>query len=294
MIKKIINTILIVTLGLTFVFSGVTKYLSIDIYEILLVKQGLSSWELTRFVSRLIIAFEITLGLLLLFHYRTKFLLKASLIILAVMSAFLGIQIVLGVQPENCFCFGDTLELNNTESILKNGILIFIAFIAFKGGPLFEIHKWGKWIVIGSSFFIVLTTVVILYPPINIYEEFSIDDFKRGDEFPKVSELPGDVYEGKVILAFLSPTCKHCELVAMKLAIIDEKVPYKIYPIFGFAESKIEGFKEKTGLKTESIIINKQDFLKFTKGVFPQIYLLENGKVESIFNKRLFMEAKLK
>ena len=293
MFKKAIITIITLLIGLTFIVSGITKYQSLDIYEIMLVKQGLSSWQIVRFVSRIIIAFEIALGLLIVFHYKIKFMMKATIVLLSTLTLFLGLQILLGVEPENCFCFGEHIQLNNLESIFKNSMLILMSVISLKNNKLIPFDRWKKGVVISSTFLIILTSVIILYPPINIYEEFSIDDFKSGDTFPQIEEFPGEIYKDKVILAFMSPKCRHCELVAMKLGIINNNVPYKIYSVFGFAEDKIPSFVEKTGLNTSTLVINKKDFLKFTKGVFPQVYILEDGKVKSIENKRLFMEKKL-
>lgn len=293
MIKKYFISLLIIVLGGFFLFSAITKYQVIDIYEISLVKQSLADWSYVRFTSRLIIGFEIALGILLILHYRVKFLLKSTLIILSAFTVLLASQIILDTELENCFCFGEAIQLNNTESILKNAFLALITVIALKSTPLFTIKKWNKILIILGVFVLSTIGVSILYPPINIYDEYNIDTFKPNDDFPVVDSLPNQVYEGKVILAFLSSTCPHCEQAALKLAIIEKESNFKVYPVFGFGKTKIDDFMIKTELKSPYIMMDKKDFLKFTKGVFPQIYLLNNGKVKEILNKRRFIEKKL-
>jgi hypothetical protein len=293
--KKISISLLIILLGASFIFSGITKFLVINVYEIMLVKQHLATWESMRFVSRLIIAFEIALGTLLIAHYRLSFLLKITLYLLLVFSIFLGLQILLGAELENCFCFGETWQLSSSQSLLKNALLILVSIVAFKNQPYIRFERFKKWQMIGGVFFISLTSVVILHPPINIYEEFSIDTFSVGDVFPSVEELPKEVYKGKSIILFLSATCSHCEQVALKSSILEKQnnLDYTLYPVFGLGMEGVDEFRKKTDLQTTPIFINKRDFLKFTKGVFPQVYILENGNIKSILNKREFLEKKL-
>lgn len=295
MVKKGIISLLIILLGGTFIFSGITKYLSIDIYEISLVEQHLASWSNARFFSRLIIGFEIALGVLLILHYRLKFILKTTIVLLCVFSVLLGLQILFGTELENCFCFGETFQLNNTESIFKNGILLLIAFLALKNEALFEIKKWNSIIISLTVFILSTSTICILYPPISIYEEYNLDTFKDGDDFPVLDSLPQDVYKGDVILAFMSSTCPHCKQAGMKLALEEKKEnqKYKIYPVFGFGKKKIKYFMDATEIQSEPIMILKNDFLKLTKGRFPQIYFLKDGKVVEILNKTNFMNKEL-
>lgn len=295
MLKKIITSILIVFLGGTFIFSGITKYLSIDVYEISLVEQHLSTWSTARFISRLIIGFEIALGILLISHYRLKIILKTTILLLCFFSVLLGLQIIMGTELENCFCFGETFQLNNTESIFKNGVLLLITFITLKSEALFSIRKWNSVIVSFSILILSISVISILYPPINIYEEYNIDTFKAGDDFPLLDTLPPEIYEGDVILAFMSSTCPHCKQAGLKIALEEKKEnqKYRMHAVFGFGKKKIKRFMEATEIKSPYLTIRKNDFLKLTKGAFPQIYILKDGKVQEILNKTDFMKKEL-
>ena len=85
--------------------------------------------------------------------------------------------------------------------------------------------------------------------------------------------------------------------------INDNKIPsdesmqcsndYKIYPVFGFGKNKVESFMNNTELKSKYSYIPKKDFLRLTQGVFPQVYILEDGRIMSIMNKRIFLKENL-
>ena len=293
-LQKALSSFLIFIIGSVYIFSGITKYNSVDIYEISLVEQGLANWNYTRFLARAIIGFEIGLGVLLLLHYQVKKTLKINILLLSFFSIILGIQIITGTELENCFCFGEKFELSNSESIFKNAILILFSILALKLDSLFEIKKWKYAIVFSSIIILSITSVCILYPPLNIYGEFNVDTFKSGDEFPKIDSLPESVYKEPTILALLSPTCTHCYQAALKLSIMEKKgSKYNIVPVFGLGMDKIDVFLTESELQSKWYNIDKKNFLQLTKGRFPQIYVLEEGKVKEILNKRKFIEKNL-
>lgn len=294
MIKRVGVSTIVFLIGIVYVYSAISKYQVLDIYEISLVEQKIAGWSYTRFLARLIIGFELALGLLLIFHYRLKTLLKINIVILSIFSLLLAIQILLGTELENCFCFGENFQLTNTESILKNGILIIFSILALKFDSVFEIKKGHFLLITFSTFLLTTSTICILYPPINIYEEFNIDTFKTGDEFPKLDSLPNSIYRSPTILALLSPKCGHCYQAALKLSILEKtNTKYEIVPVFGFGRENIDEFILETKVSSKWYMIDKKDFLKLTKGRFPQIYILENGKIVEVLNKRKFIEKNL-
>lgn len=264
-------------------------------YEIMLVKQHLASWNTARFIARLIIAFEIAMGILLLAHFRTKAMMKLSIVVIAVLSAFLGLQIVMSTELENCYCFGETLQLSNTESLIKNAVMLLMTIVALRLGTVWNWSKFGLTIVGISMYALTALTISILNPPINIYEEFSIDTFNIGDDFPRIDSLDQSVYEGEVILGFFSPTCVHCKQAAMKMQVINEQESskYQTIAVFGFGKKRIKGFMHVSKLTSEVAMIDKREFLKLTKGVFPQIYHLKDGKIQNIWNKQQFIKENL-
>ena len=290
--KKTALLLLSILLGTFFVWSTYVKIESIDIYEISLVKQGLSSWNMSRFISRIFLAVEFTIGLLLIFQYRLKRItLPVTIGFIIFLTLFLVGRLFFIGNEADCGCFGDAINFSTLESIGKNMILFLVSFALFKSNDIFEFQKWNFKKVLAISFILVLTSIIIYQPPINIYEEFSIDNFKKGEAFPDIEDLPNEVYNGKSIVAFLSPNCVHCKHAAIKLKVLsDMDSHYNIYPVFGFGKSDIESFMDDVDLQTPYIIIPKKPFLQMTQGSFPQIYVLEESKIKMILNKREFLE----
>lgn len=292
MFKKIIYLLLTILLGSFFIWSTYVKIESIDIYEISLVKQGLSTWNMSRFISRIFLAIELTIGVLLIFQYRLKKVtLPITIGFIIFLTLFLVGRLVFVGNEADCGCFGDFVKFSTLESIGKNMVLFLISFGLYKSTSLIEIEKLDYKKTLVTCFVLLLTSIIIYQPPINIYEEFSIDNFKKNDDFPLLANLSDDAYKGKSIVAFLSPNCGHCKHAAIKLKVLfDNKSEYNIYPVFGFGNDIIQSFMDDIGLKTTYTIIPKASFLQMTQGVFPQLYIVENGKIKAILNKREFLE----
>ena len=294
-IKQITSLIITVLIGLFFIWSAYVKLISIDFYEITLVKQGLASWGYSRFISRIFLAIETTIGLLLIFQYRLKKItIPISFSFITLLTLFLLGRLLFVGNEDDCGCFGEAIKFTTVESLIKNIALLLLLFILWKNNVYISLNKWDYKKVVLSLFIVCTTSIVIYHPPVNIYKEFSVDGFKVADKFPIIDSLPSQAYEGKSIIALLSPTCKHCKHVAMKLKVMrDNNTDYKIYPVFGFGKSKIKYFMDKAEYKAEHYIIPKNDFLRLTQGAFPQVYILEDGKIKSILNKRRFLQENI-
>lgn len=291
-IQYVLSFIVTFALGVFFIWSAVVKLNAIDIYEITLVKQGLASWNLSRFIARLFLALEMLLGVLLVFQYRLKkIVLPVTIGFVLFLTFFLVGRLLLVGNEDDCGCFGEALKFSTIESIIKNVSIIVLTYILWKNKNAINFQKWNYKVTLVLVYTIALISIVIYDPPINIYEEFSIDNFNKGDVFPDIAHLPEDALKGKSIIALFSPTCGHCKNAALKLQVMEQKgTKYKIYPLFGFGKDKIEDFILEVNLESPYYFIDKRDFLRLTQGVFPQIYIIEEGKITSILNKRKFLE----
>lgn len=291
-IQYVLSFIVTFALGVFFIWSTVVKLSAIDIYEITLVKQGLASWNLSRFIARLFLALEMLIGLLLVFQYRLKKVtLPFTIGFVVFLTFFLIGRLVLVGNEDDCGCFGEALKFSTVESIIKNIAIIVLAYVIWRNKNAVNFQKWNYKLTLTLVYTITLVSIVIYDPPINIYEEFSIDNFKQGDAFPEISNLPDNALKGKSIIALFSPTCGHCKNAALKLQVMEQKgTKYKIYPLFGFGKDRIEDFMLEVNLESSYYFIDKRDFLRLTQGVFPQIYILEEGRITSILNKRKFLE----
>lgn len=73
---------------------------------------------------------EFSLGVCLLFGLNRKFVPKVTLVLMAVMT-LLTVWIALFNPVEDCGCFGDALILTNTETLLKNVVLLACAALVW-------------------------------------------------------------------------------------------------------------------------------------------------------------------
>ena len=126
---SMVNSLSSKLVGCVFIIAAVLKLISIDEFEIYIYSFDILSFLLTTFVSRIIIVGEFILGLFLILKINYKFIWKTSLIILILFTLFL-IYAAIFREDSNCHCFGDLVELNPLESIIKNLILILLLLLS--------------------------------------------------------------------------------------------------------------------------------------------------------------------
>jgi len=128
MIKKIVFSVLSILLGLVFILSGLTKLYPIELFELTFIDLGVGTWKTAPFISRLFIAMEFFLGIMLIFNIRLKkFTLKATLGLIIAFTIYLFIQMYFEGNKGNCKCFGNFLVMTPLESIIKNLAMIAVA-----------------------------------------------------------------------------------------------------------------------------------------------------------------------
>ena len=123
--SKLIN----IGIGGVFIIAAILKLISIDEFEIYIYSFNIFSFLLTTFVSRIIIIGEFILGLFLILKINYRFVWKTSLIILILFTLFLT-YVAIFRRDSNCHCFGELIELNPLESIVKNLILILLLLLS--------------------------------------------------------------------------------------------------------------------------------------------------------------------
>ena len=254
--SKFIN----IGIGSVFIIAAILKLISIDEFEIYIYSFNILSFLLTTFVSRIIIAAEFALGLLLILNINCKFITRVTLIVLAAFTLFL-IYTAIFRQDSNCHCFGELIQLNPMQSIIKN--LVMIALLVIGQQTLVPEPVEGKNIgtstssvtetvqspklkaqspkskVLSSSFLVLL--VFIISPPDSIYkmiystekEVSSIDLYGSFDEVVKIDFKEDEIAldsisafemnEETQLIAIVSSGCKYCRLGLKKLSLIMKK-----------------------------------------------------------------------
>jgi len=154
--KKNIAYILRGVVAVLFLVSAVAKlydspYRAITTFEMKqLVPMGFSE-GVAQILSRLLIGVEFALGFLILQpHFLRKVVIPATIALLAVFIAQLGIEIGLNGNAGNCGCFGELLPMTPIEAIVKNIIAIGLLagiLILLKGVP----DKRNPWVLVGVT-----------------------------------------------------------------------------------------------------------------------------------------------
>lgn len=298
--KKIIPTIIRIFIGLVFVASAVTKYISIEAFDMFVFEHELFSWNLTNFLTRILISCEACLGLMLIFGIYPKlsrWLTVGSL-------AFFTIYILLKpfffeVNSENCHCFGEVLILSDSQTLIKNVVLLLLSIALFfdKGWKI----KYAKYILIASFIAPLATTFIIRPPDVIVHAiygkeiELNMESFDMLVNMDKVQDMK--VSEGKKVLCLYSTTCKHCKRTAIKLDIIIKRHNLdknNFAVLFWGKEENIDVFYKETGVQLLST--NKVPpllFLSATKGRQPIIVLMDNGKIVDLYKSTNVNEQKI-
>lgn len=296
--------------GGVFIIAAILKLISIDEFEIYIYSFNIFSFLLTTFVSRIIIIGEFILGLFLILKINYRFVWKTSLIILILFTLFLT-YVAIFRRDSNCHCFGELIELNPLESIVKNLILILLLLLSQQSAV--SGHR-PKFLVLSSSF-LVLIVVFIISPPDSIYkmiystekEVSSIDLHESFDEVVKIDFKEDEIafdsissfdVKEKQLIAVVSSGCKYCKLGLKKLSLMMKNggiSPDDVDIFIWGSPDGIIDFRSET--MTEDVDywhIMPNDAIRITYGRFPIFIMMENKNIIKIGDFRDLDDAFVK
>lgn len=254
------------------------KILSIDHFEIYLYSLNLFNVDLSSILARFVIGTELFLGIGLLFHLYSKQIWSVTLTVLIGFSLFLVYLICIG-ETENCHCFGNSIQLSPSESLIKNIVLcLLMLFIKPSENKHYKYQKGLLFVVISVAF---ILPFIISPPDCFFPSDTSTEDVDRA----LLNKILVDNHIGndKKLIAFFGAGCKYCKLTAQKIntlkmnAEIDDK---NIQYVFWGEKEHVNSFMEKT--KSQLIpysIMDADEFLTFTHGRMPVILLMDNDSL---------------
>ena len=123
-----------ILLGIFFLVSAIAKLVDIDRFEVYIFSYNILSLNLSFLVARLVIIFEIIVGIGLIANVYNKLIDTCTLIMLIGFTLLMGYASLIG-RNDSCQCMGSLLEINPTHSILKNAILILLLLFASGARP---------------------------------------------------------------------------------------------------------------------------------------------------------------
>ena len=289
-----VNSLSSKLVGSVFIIAAILKLISIDEFEIYIYSFNIFSFLLTTFVSRIIIIGEFILGLFLILKINYKFTWRISLLTLTLFTLFLTYTAIFR-QDANCHCFGELIELNPLQSIVKNVVMMALLVVAELQRRKVAESQSCRVAKVKSlkSLLIVTCTLLIVFvisPPDSIYkmlystekEVSSIDLYESFDEITKIDFKEDELIFDSIsdfntkenqLIVIVSSGCKYCKLGMKKLSLMMKKEELSAENIDVFIWGSPEGivnFRKETMTEDYDywhIMPNKA--IEITYGRFP-------------------------
>jgi len=190
-----------IIVAVTFIFSGFvkaidpigTQYKLQDYLGAIGMAGILPNWTLLA-VAVFLAAIEFCIGIFLLFAIQRRLISKLTVAFMAFMT-MVTVWIVVADPVKDCGCFGDALHLTNTETLIKNIVLLVCSLIImYRPLAMFRfVSKSNQWIVTNYTivFILVSSGLSLYYLPIFDFRPYHIGvNIPRGMEIPKGAKLP--------------------------------------------------------------------------------------------------------
>jgi uncharacterized membrane protein YphA (DoxX/SURF4 family) len=299
-LKSLPVVLLRISLGLVLIFSGFIKLYPIEPFELNFIDIGIANWFIAPFMARGIIALEIFLGIMLVVNFYTKKIVLPSVAVLLIFFiGYLIFAIIKEGNQGNCGCFGTYLEMTPLESIIKNVVILAIAFIVYKFG------KEYQWKYISTTTYALAAATImlpfILNPP-DLMASTQAEITNTGYEFETkylgeytFSGSKPDFSKGNHIVAFFLTTCPHCKSTALKLSILKRKSELPpVYAVIAGKEKYLQKFIEESKWNLPYYYYTNKDLMKLSGTEFPAIFYIKDGKVQAKWNNLSMNEEEIK
>jgi uncharacterized membrane protein YphA (DoxX/SURF4 family) len=284
--NKYLSTILRILAGLIFTTSATLKFMSIDAFDLYLFEHNLFSVPLTETITRLLIALEAIIGILLICNIYTRYVLYIALTTLSIFTIYLILLPALfDIDTTNCHCFGEKIILTRVESIIKNLIIIIsLLFVS----PRSSIRKKWHLTFTTTTCIIILTVAAVIKAPGYLYTIVHKEKIKINiplyQQALKNSGKQKNFTHGKQIICMYSVHCKYCKKAALKLHLIlkNNNLPNNTKAIFwsSASDSDIQNFFSPKNLPPlEHTSFRVDTFLSITNGIMPIFLFSDNGTI---------------
>ena len=296
---RIVVSLLFLVSAYAKVYHEPSAYFSITTFEAKqLVPLGFSS-EISSYLSRILIALEFSIGILILLpFYLKRVVIPLTVFILAAFCIHLAIQIYLTGNSGNCGCFGTLLPMSPLEAILKNVFAIGLLVILNRLVPKDRSKKVE--IFYGFTVYLFFFAGIMVLIPIKSSNNITIgsndyliqeDSIQKGPKQIKseFSQTLPFADKGRLILCFFAPGCDHCKAAVRSIDSLSKKVKNfpKVEIVFMDEEvDKIPEFFDYAGSKYNYIVLDISTFydvLTWERDT-PGIFYMWNGNILKEFN----------
>jgi thiol-disulfide isomerase/thioredoxin len=286
-----------VLLGLVFIVSAILKVVDMDRFEIYVYSYHFFSLNASFIVARLAIILELVLGIGLISHCLHKLMWWGSMAMLVGYSLLLIYALRLG-RTDSCHCFGDFLQLDPKQSLVKNGVLLVLFLLVYK------MDSWRtpfRWLILIIAIMASSIGVFVASPPDNMANTDPAHNLQVELFEEMLDEAPLDslhLDEGKQIVCFFSTGCEYCQTAARKLSLMQQFHGFpreRITYLFMGDEAEVARFYELSESdRYREVIYPDARMLKVVKGNLPTIVFMENGEVVKECGLRDMQEDEMK
>ena len=288
-----------VLLGLVFIVSAILKVVDMDRFEIYVYSYHFFSLNFSFLAARATIILELVLGIGLISNSLHKLYWWGSMAMLLSYTLLLIYALAIG-RSDSCHCFGDYLQLNPKQSLLKNGFLMLLFLLIYR---MKERETPFRWLLLCLAIMVSTIGVFVVSPPDNYTQNYNSDQNLQVELFDEaLNEAPLDALnlrEGKKIICFFSTSCEYCQMAAQKLSLMQQFYgfpPENIFFVFMGTEKGVAEFYEKSESVAYSYLLYDDvvKLLKINNGNFPTIVFMDNGEVVHEYGFRNMREEEIK
>ena len=293
------KSVLKVLLGLVFIVSAVLKLIDMDSFEIYIYSYHFFSLNASFIVARLAIILELVLGIGLVSHTLHKMYWWGSMAMLGGYTLLLIYALTLG-RTDSCHCFGDFLQLDPKQSLIKNAVLMLFFLLIYK------MESWKtpfRWLILILAVMASSIAVFVISPPDNLTSNADPEQNLQVELFDAMlDDAPLDslnLHMGKQVVCFFSTSCDYCQMAAHKLSLMQQFYGFpkeNITYLFMGNEEGVASFYEQSesAWYRDMLYPDVARMLKAINGNFPVIVFLEDGEVVHEYGFRNMNEAEIK
>ena len=293
------KSVLKVLLGLVFIVSAVLKLIDMDSFEIYIYSYHFFSLNASFIVARLAIILELVLGIGLVSHTLHKMYWWGSMAMLGGYTLLLIYALTLG-RTDSCHCFGDFLQLDPKQSLIKNAVLMLFFLLIYK------MESWKtpfRWLILILAVMASSIAVFVISPPDNLTSNADPEQNLQVELFDAMlDDAPLDslnLHMGKQVVCFFSTSCDYCQMAAHKLSLMQQFYGFpkeNITYLFMGNEEGVASFYEQSesAWYRDMLYPDVARLLKAINGNFPVIVFLEDGEVVHEYGFRNMNEVEIK
>ena len=288
-----------VLLGLVFIVSAILKIVDMDQFEIYIYSYHFFSLNFSFLVARFAIILELVLGIGLVSHTLHKLYWWGSMAMLVGYTTLLINALTLG-RTDSCHCFGDFMQLDPKQSLVKNGVMMLLFLLIYRMGSR---ETPFRWLILILAVMASAVGVFVISPPDNYTSNYDPDHNIQTELFyDMLDEAPLDsldLREGKQVVCFFSTSCEYCQMAAHKLSLMQQfyGIPKEsITCLFmGNGESVEKFYEQSESARYRDVLYpDVARLLKAVDGNLPTIVFMENGEVVHEYGFRNMNEEEIK